>query len=207
MDQTPIEFDVFAKGSTYETCGAKTVWVKSNGSGLDKRQATVQLTIFADGAKRVKPLIVFRGKGLRINEREKFSWDSRVTVRFQENAWVDEDIMAYWVHHMWRPWMCSMTPNLLVADVHRAQKTSKILNMLRECNTTVALVPPGCTSLVQPLDVAFNAQFKQACVVFLFCFVLFFPFFFFFACCMILMYNCHLLAHPKPLCGPFCTKY
>ncbi|CAG8676820.1 2665_t:CDS:1, partial [Paraglomus occultum] len=77
------------------------------------------------------------------------------------NAWVDEDIMAYWVHHMWRPWMRNTTPNLLVADVHRAQKTNKILNMLRECNTTVALVPPGCTSLVQPLDVSFNAQFKQ----------------------------------------------
>jgi len=32
----------------------------------------------------------------------------------------------------------------------------------RECNTEVVLVPPGCTSLVQPLDVAFNAGFKNA---------------------------------------------
>lgn len=160
MDQTPLEFDVFAKGATYETRGTKSVWVKSNGSGLDKRQATVQLTIFADGVKRIKPLVVFRGKGLRISDREKFRWDSRVTVRFQENAWVDEAMMAYWVQHMWQPW-CNESQNLLVADVHRAQKTDKILKMLRQCNTTLALVPPGCTPLVQPLDVAFNAQFKQ----------------------------------------------
>jgi len=161
MDQTPIEFDVFAKGATYETRGAKTVWVKTNGSGLDKRQATAQLTIFADGIKRVQPLVVFRGRGLRISEREKLRWDPRVTVRFQENAWVDEDVMKYWIQHMWKPWTCNGSPSLLVADVHRAQKTDTILSMFRQCDTTTALIPPGCTSLVQPLDVGFNAQFKQ----------------------------------------------
>jgi hypothetical protein len=80
MDQTPIEFDMFVKGTTYETRGAKTIWIKSNGSGLEKRQATVQLTIFADGIKRVQPLVVFFGKGMRIPAKEKEQWDHRVTV-------------------------------------------------------------------------------------------------------------------------------
>lgn len=174
MDQTPIEFDMCAKGATYESRGAKSVWVKSSGSGLDKRQATVQLTIFADGIKRVKPLIVFRGKGLRISQKEKHLWDSRVTVRFQDNAWVDENVMTFWVQHMWKPWISlDNDPSLLVADVHRAQKTDKVLNMLKECKTTTALVPSGCTSLVQPLDVALNAQFKQACF---YCFFVLFLF-------------------------------
>lgn len=31
----------------------------------------------------------------------------------------------------------------------------------RECKTEVMLVPPGCTSPVQPLDVAFNGEFKN----------------------------------------------
>lgn len=54
-------------------------------------------------------------------------------------------------------------PKLLIADMHKAQKTPEILNKLkRECKTDVVLVPPGCTSLVQPLDVAFNAEFKGA---------------------------------------------
>ena len=50
---------------------------------------------------------------------------------------------------------------LLIADVHRAQTTTAIQDMLRECRTALALVPPGTTSLVQPLDVSVNAEFKH----------------------------------------------
>ena len=42
------------------------MWVHGGASGLDKRQCTVQLTLFADGEPRVKPLLIFRGKGKRI---------------------------------------------------------------------------------------------------------------------------------------------
>ena len=47
------------------------IWVKGRGSGLDKRQCTVQITLYADGKTRVKPMIIFRGKGKRISFREK----------------------------------------------------------------------------------------------------------------------------------------
>ena len=49
----------------------------------------------------------------------------------------------------------------MIADVHKAQKTSKVLTALKARNTTVVIVLPGCTSLVQPLDVSVNAKFKQ----------------------------------------------
>ena len=48
----------------------------------------------------------------------------------------------------------------MIADVHKSQKTAKVLNALEACKTTVVLVPPGYTSLVQPLDVV-NVKFKQ----------------------------------------------
>ena len=70
MDQTPLPF-CFTDGTTYDQTGAQTVWVRGAASGLDKRQCTVQLTIFADGVARVKPLIIFRGKGARITFLEK----------------------------------------------------------------------------------------------------------------------------------------
>ena len=70
MDQTPLPF-CFTDGTTYDQTGAQTVWVRGGASGLDKRQCTVQLTIFADGRARVKPLIIFRGKGKRITFLEK----------------------------------------------------------------------------------------------------------------------------------------
>ena len=48
------------------------MWVRGGSSGLEKRQCTVQLTIFADGEPaQIKPLLIFWGKGLRISLREK----------------------------------------------------------------------------------------------------------------------------------------
>ena len=53
-------------------------------------------------------------------------------------------------------------PKFLISDVHKAQKTPGITSKLkRECKIEVVLVPPGCTSLVQPLDVSFNGEFKS----------------------------------------------
>ena len=52
---------------------------------------------------------------------------------------------------------------MLVLDVHRAQKTEQIQKCLREeCTTEPVFVPAGTTSLVQPVDVVFNAPFKAA---------------------------------------------
>ena len=73
MDQTPLPFS-FCEGPTYADTGEKTVWVRGGASGMEKRQCTVQLTIFADGEPRVKPLIIFKGKGPRIPFREKVKY-------------------------------------------------------------------------------------------------------------------------------------
>ena len=62
MDQTPLPF-TFSDGETYADTGEQSVWVRGGASGLGKRQCTAQLTIFADGIPRVKPLLIFRGKG------------------------------------------------------------------------------------------------------------------------------------------------
>ena len=45
-------------GKTYNQTGLKEIWCAS-GSGLKKRQCTVQLTIFEDGVSRVRPLVIF----------------------------------------------------------------------------------------------------------------------------------------------------
>jgi hypothetical protein len=59
-DQTPHPWE-YHEGKTYKFKGSKTVWVRTRRSGWDKRQATIQLTVFADGIDRVMPLIIFRG--------------------------------------------------------------------------------------------------------------------------------------------------
>ena len=159
MDQTPLPFS-FTGGQTYDTTNFPTVWVRGGASGLDKRQCTAQLTIFADGEPRVKPLLIFRGKGKCISMREQLQYDRRVTVRFQPNAWCDQNVMEYWIKNCWKPHVKEET--LLVLDVHKAQKTDQIQDLLtKECNTTPQFVPPGLTNVLQPLDVSYNAPFKK----------------------------------------------
>ena len=40
---------------------------------MNKRQCTVQITLFADGIPRVKPMVIFRGTGKRITLAERVS--------------------------------------------------------------------------------------------------------------------------------------
>ena len=51
--------------------------------------------------KRIKPLIIFCGKGSRIKMSEKEKWDKRVRVAFQSNAWCDERIMKKYIQTDW----------------------------------------------------------------------------------------------------------
>ena len=71
----------------------KAVWAQSGHSGLKKRQATMLLTVFADGVDRVRPTTIFTGKGISITKKEKESYDKRMRVMIQEKAWCDENIV------------------------------------------------------------------------------------------------------------------
>ena len=92
MDHTPFPF-VMDDVETYNQTGSKGIRCASSSSGLEKRQCTVQLTIFADGVSRGRPLVIFRGKGLCIKAEDKRKWDKRVKVLFQKNGWCDEKMM------------------------------------------------------------------------------------------------------------------
>ena len=62
MDQVPLPF-VVDQDKTYADKGLKQVCVSQPASGLEKRQAILQLCIRASGEQTIKPAIVFQGKG------------------------------------------------------------------------------------------------------------------------------------------------
>ena len=80
-------------GKTYDKKGVKEFWVQNGQSGLDKRQVTIQLKVFADGVHRVGRASAFRGKGFRISAKEKQSYYRRARVMYQEKGWCDQEIM------------------------------------------------------------------------------------------------------------------
>ncbi len=94
VDQVPLPF-IVGQEKTYETSGAKQVWVSQPSTGLDKRQATLQLCIRASGEQKIKPAIIFRGKG-NISQNKKQRYDERVDVYFQPCAWMDQDLNMQW---------------------------------------------------------------------------------------------------------------
>ena len=69
--------------------------------------------------------------------------------------------MKEWIVQQWKP-ACD-GHMLLTLDQHRAQKTDEIQSyFLTQCNTEPVLVPACTTSLIQLIDVVFNAPFKSA---------------------------------------------
>jgi hypothetical protein len=96
MDQTPLPFE-FSDGKTYARKRSKTVWVKEQRSGWNKRQATLQLTLHADGKPYTPSLLMFRGdaaskaSNARPRCAEALQYPKGIHVIFNPKAYANSD--------------------------------------------------------------------------------------------------------------------
>lgn len=139
MDQTPLPFE-YLSGQTYNTSGEKTVWIKgSKHSSWDKRQDTVQLTVFADGVARVEPLIFYRGLGVGAGVIEEMKeYDSRVVVKFNPTAYTNSENIIQWLDEQVIP-VLGEQPTLMVLDLFGGHKTDNVLDTLLAHDITLPL--------------------------------------------------------------------
>ncbi|RPA90955.1 DDE-domain-containing protein [Choiromyces venosus 120613-1] len=158
LDETPIPFE-YLQGKTYNTVGARTVWAKESRSGWDKQQATLVLCIFADGIPQIPPMIIFHGTGQRV-ESEKLQYHAGVIVEFNPTAYMNDGLFERYITNYLIP-VLGGRPTLFALDLMGSHKTPTVLDILRKNNITPSLIPGGCTSLVQPLDVSVNKPFKD----------------------------------------------
>ena len=84
MDQTPLLF-VRDDGKTYAGKGSSEIWCVSGSSGFDKRQCSVQLTIFADGVPRVRSLLYFVEKAWKLLAKSKKVWTGECRLHFNQS--------------------------------------------------------------------------------------------------------------------------
>ena len=149
MDETPLYFDV-VPNRIIDKKGKKSITVRTTGS--EKRHLTVTLCVTHEG--EVLPgLVIFKGKRpLDITVVDVF-------IRTQSKAWMDEGMMLQWIDLVWEP-ATEGKRALLVLDSFSAHVTNAVKKRLKEINTVPLVIPGGCTSKLQPLDVCINKPFK-----------------------------------------------
>lgn len=161
IDQVPLPF-VIEQEKTYDVLGSKQVWVSQPSTGLDKRQATLQLCICATGEQNIKPAIVFRGKG-NVTSGDKAQYDNGVDVYFQQCAWMDEDLNMQWLNGTLIPGIGNEPDEkVLFADNVGFQQAKKFHEACRkEINALVYLLPANHTDKVQPIDAGCGRMMKK----------------------------------------------
>ncbi len=157
MDETPVYFDI-VPGKTLEVRGKKTVKVRTTGS--EKRHITVVLACTACG-DMMPPMIIFKGKTKR--SIKGLEAPEGVIVAYQKKAWMDGDLMLKWIDGVWNKSCQFNQPgaeSLLVMDSFSAHLTDDVKEKLESNKVHTIIVPGGCTSVLQPLDVSLNKPFK-----------------------------------------------
>jgi hypothetical protein len=161
VDQVPLPFASACRTTLNPKNAASCRIAGVNTSGLEKRQATLQLWICADEhGQHVKPTIIFRGgrtaKAKLPWPEEKALYDSlpQLRVAFQSNAWADEifcEAEIYKVIHDMR--MGGITGEIMVGmDNHSAQRTETMLAHYHTLGVIPLFTAANCTDCISPVD-------------------------------------------------------
>ena len=142
VDQVPLPFAIDMK-TTYERPLDKNekVWVGIPGSGLDKRQATLQLCTSPEGDLRAE--IIFRGGGKRISKIEKQSYHKSVDIFWQANAWADTAVSCEWVEKSLKPAIPKGEEFILLCDNLTAQVSDEFKQAVHDIKGIIIYGIPG----------------------------------------------------------------
>ena len=165
VDQSPLPFVVHGnrtyefipegQGSTHNT------HISQPGSGLEKRQCTLQI-VFRCKGKQPRLSIIFRGQGKRISAVEKEAWHPDVDVYFQENAWLDQKVCLEWCKKTLADFVTEegLEKFVLLLDNLKGQMQDDFKVDIRSRNGLLWYGLPDATDLWQPVDAEFAACLK-----------------------------------------------
>ena len=160
MDETPAFFDMVSSKGICKT-GSKECIVRT--SGCEKKHVSIVLSATADG-KMLPPMIIFKGKTTKTIE--KLRVPDGFIVKIQAKAWMDEELMHVWLEDIWLKHTKLMSQklglenSLLTFDAFSAHKTDEVEAKLEQNKSDILMIPAGCTSKCQLMDVCVNKPFK-----------------------------------------------
>lgn len=144
-------------GKTIDVRGKKTIKVRTTGS--EKRHITVVLACMASG-EFLPPMVIFKGKTECPVQNLKYP--EGFVIATQPKAWMDEDLMIRWIKEIWVPYIIGKggRESILCLDSFRAHLKDRVIAEYRQHRIHKAVIPGGCTSIIQPLDVSLSKPFK-----------------------------------------------
>lgn len=175
MDQTPLAFE-FLDQKTYSTKGAKTIQIQTARSRWEKRQATLQIILHADGKPQCKPLLILKAKGDKagrpLNKKILAEWNvynKPVVVQFNKKAYANTDTMikqiksqfSYSSAFVFRNQEANHKPRLLILNVFKGQLNNEVLAEFKRINCTCSFILGGTTRFIQACNVGINKVLKK----------------------------------------------
>ncbi|XP_069734629.1 pogo transposable element with ZNF domain isoform X1 [Phaenicophaeus curvirostris] len=124
--------------------------------GTGEPWCDVVLTILADGS--VLPTLVF----YRGHVQQPANVPESIMLEAKENGYSDDEVVELWSSRVWQKHTeCQNSKGMLVLDCHRTHLSEEVLSVLSASSTLPAVVPAGCSSKIQPLDVCINRTVKN----------------------------------------------
>ncbi len=107
--------------------------------------------------KMLPPMIIFKGTTNHCIQGIRGS--NGILISYQKKAWLDENEILKWIRNIWIQHTNKQT-SLLFLDSFSAHLTDRVKEGFKQCNATIVVIPGGCTSVLQPLDVSINKPVK-----------------------------------------------
>ena len=158
-DQIPLPF-CYGKTRSLNPMGMEC-WLAQPKDGLEKRQATLHLTIRAGGPQNADTGVVFRGLGMKLSDWEKSQYPPGVRVYFQPKAWVDTEVMACIVDDFLDDISDVEGEVMYGMDNLGAHHNMVIKQTLYDHDVYPVFTPSQCTDVVAPVDHHVGAWMKQ----------------------------------------------
>lgn len=161
VDQVPLPFASGHSRTLNPKNAASCRIAGVNTSGLEKRQATLQLWICAlESGQWVKPTIIFRGsRGPRSklpwpNEKALYDTLHNIRVAFQSNAWADGQFCEEEILNVAADLRAAgiFGEVMIGMDNHSAQRTDKMLELYEELGLIPIFTAANCTDCISPVD-------------------------------------------------------
>lgn len=141
IDEISLFLDLEMLSGERKECALQTV-------GAGEPWCDIVLTILADGSL-LPTLVCLRGSSTCVVDvPESIIFEAR------EDGLSEDEVMELWSSRVWQKYVdFPNNKGMVVVDCHRSHMSDEVLALLSSTCTLPAVVPAGCSSKIQPIDV------------------------------------------------------